>query len=151
MLAIKDAPLWAEKYIDVEFEDVGRGELCDCWGLARRVLSEIYSIDVPRYDQYESTEEIEKLSSLLEDGRMSNEWNEISIGLERTGDVVLFQMRGQLCHVGICLGNNLMLHIQKGKNSCIEDYTGLRWNKRLHSFYRHDGLLFTGDIPGVQT
>lgn len=136
-----NVPVWVSDYIGVQFEDVGRGELCDCWGLVRRVYEEVYLVNLPTYDQYESTKELEKLASILEEGRLSNEWTEIHTGSELQGDVVLFQMRGQLCHVGLCLDSGLMLHIQKGKNACIEDYRGLRWSKRVHSFYRHEKML----------
>jgi cell wall-associated NlpC family hydrolase len=134
-------PLWLTDYIGTEFQDAGRGELCDCWGLVRRVFKEVYLIDLPRYDGYESTEELDKLASLLEEGRLDNEWHEIERGKEFEGDVVLFKMKGQLCHVGLCLHGGLMLHIQKGKNGCIEDYEGIRWSKRVHSFYRHEKML----------
>ena len=134
-------PCWIAPYIDVEFAEVGRAEVCDCWGLVRRIFKEQYFIDLPSYDKYESTKELSRLSELIDSGRMREEWCQVERDIVDLGDVVLFQMQGQLCHVGFCLGNGRMLHIQKGKNSCIEDYNGLRWNKRVHSFYRHKSVL----------
>jgi cell wall-associated NlpC family hydrolase len=134
-------PDWIERYIGIEFEEVGRAEFCDCWGLVRRMYHEQFKIELPSYDEYENTKELNKLSKLITDGKSEAEWLCIEKGSERLGDVILFQMQGFLCHVGFVLGNNKMLHIQRGKNSCIEDYNGLRWNKRVHSFYRHVNQL----------
>lgn len=141
MIQGNDIPEWISQYIDVEFAEVGRDEVCDCWGLVRRIFDEQLHIELPSYDEYESTRELKKLSKLMNGGRLNGDWIEMEHGLERLGDVVLFQMQGQLCHVGFCLGCGHMLHIQKGKNSCIERYNGLRWNKRIHSFYRHERLI----------
>ena len=129
---------WIKDFIGIEFQDVGREKLCDCWGLVRRVFFEKYKIEIPRYDEYESTKELEKLDELIKKGKSANEWTEILEGKEQKGDVVLFKIRGHLCHVGLCLDNDYMLHIQKGKNACIECYGNLKWRGRVHSFYRHE-------------
>lgn len=130
-------PDWVQEYIGIEFEEVGRAEFCDCWGLVRRIFKEKFNIHLPSYDEYENTKELRKLSKLITEGTETRDWIPIQKGSERLCDVVLFQMQGQLCHVGLVLGKDQMLHIQRGKNSCIEDYKSLRWNKRVHSFYRH--------------
>lgn len=132
--------IWISNFIGIEFKEVGRGKLCDCWGLVRKVFSDQYNIEIPRYDQYETTKELEKINLLIEKKTLENKWHNISKGNEKKGDVILFKIRGFLCHVGFCLENGYMLHIQKGKNACIENYLGLRWKNRIHSFYRHENL-----------
>lgn len=141
----KDIPSWIKKYIGKEFKEVGREENFDCWGLIRYIYKEKFNIELPRYDEYDSVKELEKLSALITEGKECHEWFEIENSNEKFADLVLFKIRGQLCHVGFCLGKGLMLHIQSGKNSCIEDYLGLKWARRIDSFYRHEKLFYDRD------
>ncbi len=130
---------WLNEYIGIEFEDKGRGEKCDCWGLVRRVYAERFNIEIPSFTDYKSAHDIKEVAKLIkgsEEGR-GDVWVEVPVGKERFGDVVIFRIAGSPVHVGMTIGCKKMLHIEDGINSCIEKYDSKRWDKRLHKIYRH--------------
>jgi hypothetical protein len=48
-------------------------------------------------------------------------------------------------HVGLVLGDRLMLHIETGIDSVIERYSGSGWAARVSGFYRYKSAL---DLDG---
>lgn len=133
-------PIWAGRYIGLPFKGHGRDRSgLDCWGLARLVLAEQFSIALPSfatdYRRTSSASEIEKLIR-----REVPKWKAASHEKAVAGDVVILRMRGSPMHVGIVLGDGHMLHIEQGTNSAIEKYTGVRWKDRLFGFYRYNPL-----------
>lgn len=133
-------PIWAGHYIGLPFKDHGRdGSGLDCWGLARLVLLEQFGIALPSYaHEYSRTTAIDHISALIE--RESRRWQNIDLGHERCGDVVVLRLHGKPMHVGLVLGDQHMLHIERGIDSVIERYTGPRWKDRIDSFYRYQSF-----------
>lgn len=68
-------------------------------------------------------------------------WTPVGWGNEKFGDFVLMRILGDPWHVGVVVGDGLMLHIMKGINSCLERYSCSIWRKRVVNFYRHKELL----------
>ena len=130
---------WINDYIGIEFENKGRGEKCDCWGLVRRVYQEQFGISIPSFTEYESADDIKEVAKLIkgkEEGK-GDTWQEVKEGKEVFGDVAIFRIAGAPVHIGMVIGDNKMLHVEKGIDSCIENYKNMRWTRRLHKFYRH--------------
>jgi cell wall-associated NlpC family hydrolase len=69
--------------------------------------------------------------------RESLNWKVIPAREARCGDVIVLRMRGEPMHVGMVLGDQQMLHIERGINSVIERYGSLRWKNRVVGFFRH--------------
>ena len=133
-------PPWAARYIGLPFLEHGRDLYgLDCWGLVRLVLKDEFHINVPSYvENYSSTTAVEEIGDLVP--HVAQNWQHISLGQERLGDVLVMRMCGQPMHVGLILGRDRMLHIEQGINSAIEPYLSARWEKRLTGIYRHKDL-----------
>ena len=86
----------------------------DCSAFSSKVLTAIYGIATPRTaaEQYKLAEKI-SIDSLTE------------------GDLVFFNMRGGVSHVGVYLGNNYFVHssVRSGVtiNSLLDDYYGRKF------------------------
>ena len=133
--------MWIKDYVGIEFENKGRGEKVDCWGLAYRIFQEKFNIEIPSFDEYESAHNIQEIGKLIKSKEtISLIWKEIEKGKEQFGDIAIFLMQGSPVHIGIVIGDKKMLHIEKGVNSCIEKYNTSRYVKRLYKFYRHRGM-----------
>jgi len=130
-------PPWAARYIGLPFLEHGRDIYgLDCWGLVRLVLKEEFDIDVPSYtENYSSTLAQEEIGDFVPN--VAKDWQDIPLGEEKPGDVLVMRMRGQPMHVGMILGNRRMLHIEQGINSAIEPYRSSRWINRLVGVYRY--------------
>jgi cell wall-associated NlpC family hydrolase len=123
-------------YIGIPYKATGRTiEGSDCWGLVCMVARDIFKVDMPSYNEYSPDEDWQEMSDVIQ--RHIKEWDTVTAGDEVAGDVVLMRLRGQPLHVGIVIGNNRMIHIMKGINSVMEDYTGRVWNKRVLGIYRY--------------
>lgn len=113
-------PEWTNRYISIPYDTL------DCWGLVERVYAAEYGILIgPREEQKQALRE--------------KDWKDVLMGgmgyLE--GDVILFRDMPLKKHVGLLLSPELMLHSNKGCNSCIERWESPRWHERVISIYRH--------------
>lgn len=130
-------PIWAGRYIGLNFKDHGRDRAgLDCWGLVRLALSEQFGLALPSFiHEYKHTSEKTRIGPLIT--RELKSWQPVPAGQERAGDMIVLRLHGQPMHVGLVLGDKQMLHIESGINSAIERYNGPRWAERLFGFYRY--------------
>ena len=133
-------PIWAGRYIGLPFQGHGRDRSwLDCWGLVRLVMAEQFGIALPSHiHEYERTTQVEKIAQLVE--REAQKWKLVSAGSEDCGDVIVLRVRGRPMHVGLVLGDEQMLHIERGIDSVIERYNGLHWAERIAGFYRYKSV-----------
>jgi len=133
-------PIWAGHYIGLPFREHGRDRSgLDCWGLVRLVLAEQFNIALPSYaEEYSRTTEAAKIGALIT--RETQNWKIVPAGQEACGDAIVLRVRGRPMHVGLVLGDRLMLHVEKGVDSVIERYAGPQWADRVAGFYRYKGL-----------
>ncbi len=124
-------------YIGLEFQDHGHSMTgANCWGLIYLIYKNEFDIELPKYDKgYEKANikngaSIEKLT-LLEAAK----W--VHVDSPKFGDVLTFLIAGNRSHVGMTTSDHQMIHIIKGANSCIENYTRRYWEKREPIIYRH--------------
>lgn len=132
-------PPWVRSYIGLKWAEHGRGrDGCDCWGLVRLVLFDRFGLDVPSYDgSYGDTADRAELAALIA-GEMGP-WRAVSEPDREAGDVALFRLAGQPCHVGLVVAENWMLHVQRGTEAALERFDGIRWSRRLEGAYRYVG------------
>lgn len=122
------------KYIGLEFEDNGRGPKFDCWGLAIRVLEDEFGHRLPDFsDEYIHAHDTFNIPLLVAKERPK--WERVET--PEPGDVVLFNIGGLPVHVGVVVDKKRMLHIAKGTNACIEDFTSKKWKPRTEGFYAY--------------
>ena len=103
---------WAGEYIGTPFAEDGRGRNgCDCWGLVRLILGEVFGVEVPSHaGRYDGVADHEGIAALVEQDTKADDWLEVARDAARSGDVVLLRMRGLPIHVGIFAGPGLVLH-----------------------------------------
>lgn len=149
-----------KRYIGIPFLDRGRSfEGLDCWGLVRLFYLEELGIELPSYaDEYQGTTEYAKLSELVHRGKNDGNWNAVSTGDEQPGDVILLRVAGSETHIGVVLGNGMMLHAERKTGVIAETYRGLLWRSRVSGFTRfcprHEaetGLLATRGVEAGET
>lgn len=127
MLAINDL-------VGIPFENKGRSlEGCDCWGLLRLYYQELLSITLPSYDQYDNTQDGEKIASLI--NHYKDAWQPVTE--PQLSDVVLMRVDGQDMHVGVYVGDSKFLHIRDGGFSTIEKLRSPKWQNRIAGYYRY--------------
>ena len=104
-------------YLGIEYSEY------NCYELLRLVYEKELGIILPNFQAEKIINE-----------RVDN-WIEIESDF-KIFDVLLFS-RGNGRHVGIVVGDNLMLHTVNNKNSCVERYDRKQWKNNLISVYRH--------------
>lgn len=140
-MARLDVPPWCAQYIGIPYKPGGRDrDGIDCWGLLQLVWREQFGAVLPSYDgplwqRGASAEEVARAAS-----EYSRQFTEIEPGQERPGDGVLFRMMGSPIHVAAVVGRGAMLHVDDSADSCVEDYTSVRWSRRILGFYRYERI-----------
>lgn len=126
----------AAKYLQLRFEDKGRGATVDCWGLVQRVYREEFGIALPDYTEgYQTTTDREEISAMIRQERGSD-WAAVPLDEARAGDVLLLRIEGWPMHVGIVLDPPRFLHAAKGINVARERWDGVLWKRRVVGCYR---------------
>ena len=133
-------PIWAGKYIGIPYKVRGRTlDGLDCWGLVCVIARAEQGITLPSFaDRNAGTatmHNVAKIGQLIKE--VIPDWIQVWRGRERCLDVIVLRLHGHPMHVGVVLGDGLMLHIDKGIDSCIESYHSTRWKDRIYGFYRH--------------
>jgi cell wall-associated NlpC family hydrolase len=123
-----------EGYVGIPWRDGGRTrDGIDCWGLFRLVYREVLGIELPSFGEYYTTALDRIVIRKLVDGGMDN-WQEVL--MPDPGDGALLTIAGRV-HIGVVVGNDYMLHIEKGAGSVIENYYSMRIQNMLEGFYRY--------------
>jgi cell wall-associated NlpC family hydrolase len=109
-------PEWTARHVGVPYETM------DCWEFVVAIYAQEFGIAVG-----ELGEQRHKIRD--------RDWTEVA--RPRPGEVILFKTTNVERHVAIVLNDDLMIHNQRGSNSCIERYTSNLWKHRLVCIYRH--------------
>lgn len=127
--------MWWQGYIGTPFSEKGRDHSgLDCWGLVRLVYAEKLGVDLPSYaENYRDSNDREVLTALVEAEKKSR-W--LAVEKPKPYDVIILTMMGLPTHVGVVVNSRQMLHILKGTNAVLEDFTGLKWRNRVKGFAR---------------
>lgn len=125
------------KYIGIEFEDLGRTEKgLDCWGLLCLIYEEHFNINLPPYvSDYSTSDKPKEVTLTIDKGRP--DWSEVTIASGKPGDLLLFALASIPTHVGMYIGNNKFIHIIKGSNCTIEKINAPLWRRRFNGIFRH--------------
>ncbi len=125
---------WWNAYIGIPYVLKGRNRNgVDCWGLARLVYEEQYSITLPSFDDTYDTSSDENIQEIV--ARQKEGWEEVKE--PAVGDVVLFKVLGRVQHIGVYIGNKMFLHAREGYSSCIERLDSGSWKHRLAGAWRY--------------
>lgn len=137
---MSDFPLWVADYVGIPYKALGREkDGLDCWGLLYVVQKEVFGLDIGEYGGvgFEKGCDRKALSEFMDRHRC--EWERVAPGKERVGDGILLRAMGAPIHVGIVVAPGWMLHCEQNVEACIEQYTGVRWGRRVEGIYRYVG------------
>ena len=134
------------KYIGLPYKDNGRNvDGIDCWGLACLFYKQEYNIDLPsNADLYEGPNDtgIPDVISQYKDN-----WEEVKYG--NVGDICLFNIYGELSHVGVYLGDRKFLHSRAGQDSVIDSLDNFKWSKRFAGFFHLNAKKSLVQVTGA--
>lgn len=140
-------PAWVNGYVGIPYVELGRDLTgWDCWGCVATIHKEQFGIDIGSYEgvgciystegpcspslnQSFVAEFIDRQRSLL--------WDDILLGQEAPGDLVMLKAFGATIHVGIVCTPGVMLHCSHGTDTCLDRYTSGRWSRRVDRLIRY--------------
>ena len=138
--------MWWNKYIGIPFYDGGRDETgIDCWGLARLVYDKEFGIKLPSFDGKYTTKDTELVEELFATYREN--WTEVQA--PEKGNLVLFRILGQACHVGIAISPTHFLHSIEGSSSAIEKFDSVNWRNRIVGYFKYSENKNAVTLSGI--
>lgn len=125
--------MWYNKYVGLPFKARGRSLTgLDCWGLARLVYKDVFSINLPSFDaEYTDVKATQEEFT----AKYREYWEPVTD--PKLGDLVLFRILGKVSHVGIYIGNGKFLHAKQGQLSAIERLDSTAWKHRVSGYVRY--------------
>ena len=135
-------PAWCAPYIGLPYVPGGRSaDAVDCWGILVLVCRQQFGREVPVYDGVFWDKGCDRVA--LGDFmavESPKSWVKIPLSEAVPGDGIQFNMMGEPIHVGVIVADGLMLHCERGKNSCVEDFNSIRWRNRIAGAFRFEVL-----------
>lgn len=134
---------WTEKYINIPFKEGGRNfEGCDCGGLVLLALKLEKGVLATDFTEYETADfrhmrGYEKLGKGVQE--LMREWEVVK--QPRPFDLCRFHYAGAPCHVGIYVGSEGFLHVERKINTRLTKLNDPHWSANFIEFRRHKELL----------
>lgn len=139
-------PNWVEKYIGIPYKSKGRDpeEGIDCWGLVKIVYENEFGVDLPSYDEgykdaHNRKDASKKIGKSLDQSIDDGNWKTIEMEDLKEGDILIIDIAGIPCHIGIYVGCGHVMHVREGTLTCIEDYESKQFAGKIRSGYRYIG------------
>jgi len=126
-----------EKASGVRYKAFGRDyDGWDCWGVVYCAYRDVLGIALPAYDRdYSSPGEWAEVEALIAHGRDGCSWR--AVDSPEAMDVVLLNVGGVTCHIGLVIGGGFMLHCLEKLTTVAERLNSARWASRIAGFYRY--------------
>ena len=127
---------WVKNYIGIPFASNGRTRSgCDCYGLVRLVLMEVYGVELPELsNDYKNARNVAETKRLFEEQLPVLSAARIPDIEEKA--VVLIREQGHLCHMGIDAGGGYMLHTNYKSGCVCQRLTHPDLAGRIEGYYR---------------
>jgi cell wall-associated NlpC family hydrolase len=124
-------PGWVAGYVGIPYRPHGQDRSgVDCWGLIRMVHRDVWGRELPAFAYGGDRQERAALFKAEADFLSRD------VPTGEVGDAVFLRVAGVVGHVGLVLGDGMMLHAKEGADSCIEPYDRGRWARRVEGFRR---------------
>lgn len=101
----------------------------NCWELVKQFYSDILKIGLKHYVEG-TPDERERVKSLI----FTNMGDFQKVDSPIFGDIVILKIYGIECHIGVYVGEGMILHTTKGTGSHLDRLQ--RWSKVVVGFYR---------------
>lgn len=125
----------------------------DCYGLIRRVYSELFHIELTNYARPDNWWDHPDEYNLYMNNFEKEGFRLIDSDLPRTwevGDLILMAIQSEVpCHAAIYIGNGKILHHFYGRKSTIENYCRI-WKNTTTGVIRHKDLKFNKPIEKME-
>ncbi len=131
-------PDWVAEYIGIPYVEDGRDRAgLDCFGLLGLIWRERYGADLLRYDgpHWRKGADPREIGAAI--AHEVSRYAEIAAGEEKEGDGIILRMRGHPLHLGLVVSPGWMVHVHETAASCLENYRGMAWNRRVIGFRRY--------------
>lgn len=128
---------FAAGYVGIPYRAGGRDrDGVDCWGLVRMVYAERLGIDLPTYGEIAATD-YRSIARQIAGDQTLGPWQPVTE--PRAYDVVVMRHGSSLvlCHVGVMIDADRVLHIERRKGACIESVADPLIAPRIASYWRH--------------
>nr|BDD43792.1 tail assembly protein [Spirochaetaceae bacterium] len=124
------------QYIGIPYREGGRDLTgTDCWGLAVLVLGEVYGIRLPSLTGEYSHDDREELERFVDTTKATVKAHVTES--PEPGDLVVLKYRGRSTHIGVYVGDGLVLHNVGGTHtSRIERADSPGIARRIEGWYR---------------
>ena len=128
--------MWTDDYIGLPFKPDGRDrDGCDCYGLVCIVYKDRFNIDLPPisgvYCDNNPTTLIRVAKAMAAE---RERWQKVEA--PQPFDVIMLRTGAYTWHIGLVVDSRRFLHVQRGTESIVDDYTGIEWRDRIDGFYR---------------
>jgi len=120
-------------YIGIPYKERGRSlDGVDCWGLVCLMYADM-DINVPSYlHEYITSSDIDSVATAI--NKNKSNWRKVEA--PDVGDVLVFNIMGFPCHVGVYVGQGDFIHSFRGTAVCLERLNSISWSRRLSEVYR---------------
>lgn len=127
------------QYVGIDFNH----GTTDCYGLVRRVYSELFDISLRDYARPDGWWEHDEYNLYMDNfEREGFEISELPINDWEVGDIILMAIQSTVpCHAALYIGNGKILHHFYGRKSSIENYCRI-WKNTTVAVIRHKNLKF---------
>lgn len=128
---------WTDEYLGIPFKLDGRDRNgVDCYGLVYLVYKEQLGIELNSFSGiFKDTDPKTMLEIARTMDKDRSNW--LSPSKLQEFDMVQLRTGRHAFHVGIYVGNGLMLHTESGIDATIENLKSPLWASRLEWIYRH--------------
>jgi len=129
-------PTWCADYIGIPFRSQGRDRSgCDCYGLVRLVLSERFSLTLPMFaKEYADSSDRRVIGPLMERELPLLAGDQIPN--PELGSVAVAYIAGQPLHLGVYVGDGMILHAKRESGVLLERTSSLFFRNRIEGYYR---------------
>ena len=108
----------------------------DCWGLIVKIYEDQLGLKLdPYFGQYRDQGDTDAIVELY--NSKGEDW--VKVEEPRPLDVIMFNIAGRPCHVGVVVdpAEGSFIHAPENCTSRIECYNDRMWCRRIEGFYRH--------------
>lgn len=136
-MSLEDMPGWVADYVGLPYLPGGRTRAgLDCWGLYGLVMAEQFGLALPPYEGPDWSSDCSPRAVAAAAKEYASQFDQVPRGEERLGDAILLRIFGLPVHLGMVVGDGLMLHAEEYHTSVIARYNSPQWASRIVSFYR---------------